>query len=94
VDQETPEGKPPLPARPLDSGRHPFEQFVLFLGVFVGWPLLLGGPTPGSTSELLGPFWARVWAWMLVGGCLVALDGAWWTWWRWARPLVATDPPR
>lgn len=64
----------------LDSARHPFEQFVLFLGLIVGWPLLFGAPTPGSTSALLGPVLARVWAWLLVGGCVIALAGSWWTW--------------
>lgn len=66
----------------LDRGRQPFELFVLVLGLVVGWPLLLGAPTPGSTTELLGPVWARVWAWILVIGCLIALIGVWWTWWN------------
>jgi len=69
--------------RPLDSGRHPFEVFVLVLGLVVGSPLLWGAPTPGTTTELLGPFWSRVWGYILVIGCLVALTGVWWTWWRW-----------
>jgi hypothetical protein len=83
VTEEEPPG--PLPALPpqLDSARHPFEQFVLFLGLIVGWPLLFGAPTPGSTSELLGPLLVRIWAWMLVGGCAIALMGSWWTWWSW-----------
>lgn len=69
---------------PLNSARRsPFQLFVLIMGVVVGWPLLFGGPTPGSTTELLGPFWARVWGWILVCGCFVALVGVWWTWWGW-----------
>lgn len=76
----------------LDSGRHPFELFVLFLGLVVGSPLLWGAPTPGSTTELLGPVWARAWAWILVTGCLVALMGVWWTWWSWlSRWLFRLD---
>lgn len=73
-----------MPESHLGNARdNPFEMFVLILGVVVGWPLLLGAPAPGSTTELLGPFWSRVWAWLLVGGCLIALTGAWWTWWTW-----------
>ncbi|TFV90379.1 hypothetical protein [Blastococcus sp. CT_GayMR16] len=85
-------------ARPLDSARdNPFELFVLYLGLLVGAPLLFGAPTPGSTAELLGVFWGRVWAWLLVGGCLIALTGAWWTWWCWCgrwwpriKPVAST----
>jgi hypothetical protein len=84
---------PPAPP-PLDSARHPFEQFVLFLGVIVGWPLLLGAPAPGSTTELLGPVLAHVWAWMLVGGCLTALVGSWWTWWAWLSRYWSRWKPR
>ena len=72
---------------PLDSGRHPFELFVLFLGMVSGAPLLFGAPAPGTTTELLGPGLARVWGWILVGGCLVALIGVWWTWWAWLGRL-------
>lgn len=72
-----------VPIRPLDSARHPFEVFVLFLGLVTGLPLLWGAPVPGSTTELLGPALAHVWAWILVLGCLCALTGAWWTWWAW-----------
>lgn len=75
-------GVEPLVVRPLDNGRHPFEMLVLGLGLLVGAPLLFGAPTPGSTEELLGPVAVKVWAWLLVGGCWVALTGAWWTWWR------------
>lgn len=74
---------PAPPPPPLDSARHPFELFVLFLGLVVGAPLLFGAPTPGSTTEALGPVLVRIWAWLLVGGCLLALTGAWWTWWAW-----------
>lgn len=73
---------PPV-VRPLDSARHPFELFVLAWGLVVALPLLVGAPAPGSTTELLGPTLARVWAFILAGGCLVALVGAWWTWWGW-----------
>lgn len=72
---------------PLDSGRHPFELFVLFLGMVSGAPLLFGAPAPGTTTELLGTGLARVWGWILVGGCLVALIGVWWTWWAWLGRL-------
>ena len=72
-----------LTARTLDSARNPFELFVLGLGLVVGAPLLWGAPAPGTTAELLGPVWAHVWGYILVGGCLTALTGVWWTWWRW-----------
>jgi hypothetical protein len=72
-----------LTARTLDSARGPFELFVLGMGLVVGSPLLIGSPAPGTTAELLGPLWSRVWGYVLVVGCLVALIGAWWTWWRW-----------
>lgn len=73
-------GYPP----PLDSGRNPFELFVLGFSLVVGFPLLWGAPAPGSTTELLGPGLARVWGIILVLGCIVALTGVWWTWWAWA----------
>ncbi|SDG94763.1 hypothetical protein [Klenkia brasiliensis] len=72
----------PLIAHRIENGRHPFELLVLGFGLVVGAPLLVGAPTPGSTEALLGPVMVRVWAWLLVGGCWVALTGAWWTWWR------------
>lgn len=72
-------GYPP----PLDSGRNPFELFVLLLGVISGFPLLLGAPAPGSTTALLGNQLAFVWGCILCGGCIVALVGVWWTWWGW-----------
>lgn len=83
----------------LGSARdNPFELFVLYLGLVAGAPLLLGAPAPGSTAELLGPVFSRIWAWLLVAGCLLALTGAWWTWWRWVgrwwpriRPTVSTS---
>lgn len=96
MDDDEEGDTPELPLvllRPLDSGRNSFELFVLFLGVFVGWPLLFGAPIPGSTTELLGPVWARVWAWMLVGGCLIALTGVWWTWWAWLSRWIARVKP-
>lgn len=71
----------PLPS--LDSGRNPFELWVLGFGLVVGAPLLFGAPTPGSTTEALGETLVRVWAWMLVLGCLTALVGVWWTWSGW-----------
>lgn len=81
---------PPL----LDSGRNPFELFVLTLSLLTSAPLLIGAaPPPGSTTELLGPTLVHVWAGILVFGCLVALTGVWWTWLRWIhlwRPRTAT----
>lgn len=74
---------PPL----LDSGRNPFELFVLGLSLLTATPLLWGAPPPGSTTELLGPLLVRVWSWILVVGCFVALVGIWWTLWRWVGPL-------
>lgn len=62
----------------LDSGRHPFELFVLVLGQVAGLPLLLSDPAPGSTTALLGPVLARVWGGMFAGGCLIALIGVLW----------------
>lgn len=67
----------------LDSSRNPFEIFLLTFGLVVAVPLLFGAPTPGSTTELVGRTAVHIWAWMLGGGCFVALTGAWWTWWRW-----------
>jgi hypothetical protein len=67
----------------LDSGRHPFELWSLFVGLVVGTPLLWGAPPPGSTAELLGPVWAPVWGYLLVLGCGLALVGVWWSWWAW-----------
>lgn len=64
--------------RPLDSGRNPFELFLLGFGLLAGLPLLWGAPPPHSTAELLSPFLVHVWASFLVGGCLVALTGVWW----------------
>lgn len=68
----------------MDSARHnEFELWVLFFGLVVGAPLLVGAPTPGSTTEALGPVLVRIWAWLLVGGCLLGFAGAYWTWWAW-----------
>lgn len=81
---------PPItPAREND-----FEIFVLVLGVLAGYPLLFGAPVPGSTTELLGPVRARVWAWLLVGGCAIALTGAYWTWWGWISRWIRRWQPR
>ena len=83
-------GYPP----PLDSGRNPFELFVLGFSLVVGAPLLWGAPRPGSTTELLGPRLASVWGLILVFGCTVALAGVWWTWWAWLGRWVASFKPR
>lgn len=82
-------GYPP----PLDSGRNPFELFVLGFSLVVGFPLLWGAPAPGSTTELLGPGLARVWGVILVLGCMVALVGVWWTWWAWAGRWISRFQP-
>lgn len=84
------------PDRPttLDSGRNPFELFVLGFSLLVGLPLLWGAPTPGSTTELLGPSLARVWGVILVFGCLTALVGVWWTWCAWAGRFWPRWRPR
>lgn len=84
----------PPPPPPLDSGRNPFELFVLGFSLIVGMPLLWGAPTPGSTTALLGEDLARVWASILVGGCLVALVGVWWTWWAWLGRWLDSFVPR
>lgn len=71
------------PVRSLDSGRNPFELFLLGLGLLAGLPLLWGSPPPRSTEQLLSPFLVHVWAAFLVGGCVVALVGVWWRWLGW-----------
>lgn len=88
---------PPRPIRPLDSSRNSFELYLLFLGMVTGLPLLWGAPPPTSTEALLNPVEVKVWAFLLVGGCAVALVGVWWTWWAWlsrfapgVRPNLAT----
>jgi hypothetical protein len=86
------DGQPPH-LRPLDSARHPFEIFVLWLGLVVSAPLLWGVPAPGSTTNLLGPALAHVWAWMLAAGCLTALTGAFWTWWGWLGRFFTSVRP-
>lgn len=93
MTEEAPTEKklPPPPPR-LDSARHPFEQFVLFLGTAAGLPLMLGvAPQPGTTSAILGDILVRLWAALLFGGCATAWLGSWWDktaclgrWWhRW-----------
>jgi hypothetical protein len=88
---------PPRPIRPLDSSRNSFELYLLFLGLITGAPLLWGAPPPMSAAALLNPVQLKVWAFLLVGGCAVALVGVWWTWWAWLarfspgiRPSLAT----
>lgn len=88
-------GKILPPPPPLDSGRNPFELFVLGFSLIVGFPLLWGGaPAPGSTTALLGPDLALVWAAILVIGCLIALVGVWWTWWAWLGRWMESFVPR
>jgi hypothetical protein len=67
------------PAPHLASGRGPFEQFFLALGLVSGVPLLFGAPPPKSIAELLSPLLVHVWALFLVFGCMTALIGVWWT---------------
>jgi hypothetical protein len=62
----------------LDSGRGPFEQFFLGLGLVAGLPLLFGAPPPRSVAQLLSPTLVHVWAAFLVFGCITALVGVWW----------------
>jgi hypothetical protein len=64
----------------LDSGRNPFELFLLGFGLLAGLPLLFGAPPPRSTAHLLSPFLVHFWAGFLVVGCSVALVGVWWRW--------------
>lgn len=81
--------------RPLDSGRNPFELFLLCLGLLSGIPLLFGAPPPGTLAELLSPDLVHAWAAILVFGCGVALCGVWWSWWGWLgriHPRLATRP--
>lgn len=59
---------------PLDSGRHPFELFILGYGLISGVSLLVLGPPP-ATERLLGDGLALVWGGMLSFGCAVALVG-------------------
>lgn len=59
----------------LDSGRHPFELFVLVFGLVSGLPQLWGAPSPGTTTALLGHAYVKAWAIMFAGGCAVALVG-------------------
>lgn len=72
------EKAPVVVTHSLESGRHPFELFVLILGVVAGLPLMIEGPTPGSTQALLGNGLIRVWGAMFGGGCLIALIGVLW----------------
>lgn len=60
-------------------GRHPFELFVLVFGLAAGIALLINGPPPGSTEELLGPVLVTVWGVMFSGGCAIALVGVLWS---------------
>lgn len=80
-----------MSARPLDSGRNPFELFLLALGLLSGLPLLWGAPPPRSTAQLLSPLLVHVWAAFLVGGCVVALVGVWWTWLGWVFRAAAKE---
>lgn len=66
---------PPL----LDSGRNPFELFILGFSLVTTLPLMWGSPPPASTTALLGPFLVHVWAGILAVGCAVALVGVFWT---------------
>lgn len=68
------------PVPTLDSGRNPFELFLLGFGLLAGMPLLFGAPPPRSTARLLSPFLVHFWAGFLVVGCIMALIGVWWRW--------------
>jgi hypothetical protein len=81
---------PPL----LDSGRNPFELFVLGFSLVFCLPLLWGAAPPGSATALLGPVLVHVWAAFLVFGCTLALTGIWWTWWGWLRRWLHHWRPR
>lgn len=50
------------------------QVFVAALLALSGWPILLGGPRPGSLAAALSPTFVMVWAGTLVaGGVLMVL---------------------
>lgn len=72
----TPARSRPVPT--LDSGRNPFEVFMLVVSIASGIPLVLGHIVPGSTAALLNPALLVVWAVILIVGSTITLAGAFW----------------
>jgi hypothetical protein len=57
--------------------RHPHQVLIAIILVFVGIPILAGGPTPGSILVTLPPVLVYVWASMfVVGGTLIVAAAA------------------
>lgn len=62
----------------LDTGRYPFEMFILALCLLSGIPLLLGNPKPMSIDTLVPGWAATLWGVGLSGGAGLALVGIAW----------------
>lgn len=65
-------------ADPLYAGRHPFQTYMLILGVITGLPLLFGIVAAGSMNATLSPLLAFAWGAMLFLGSATALAGSYW----------------
>lgn len=63
---------------PLHLGRHPFQTYLMVLGLISSIALLLSRTEPASLEATLPEWLVYLWAVMLVTGCALALVGAYW----------------
>lgn len=63
---------------PLHLGRHPFQTFLMVLGLISSVTLILNRTEPASLEATLPQWLVFLWAAMLVSGCSLALLGAYW----------------
>lgn len=78
IGRRAPIERMPERVKVLESSRHPFQIFTLWLCVAVGVPLLLGKVEANSINATMAPGARTIWASLLAGGAVIALLGMIW----------------